>query len=210
VRARLTFANVVSCIALFVALGGTSYAVIKLPRDSVGSREVKNRSLRSVDLAPGVVAKSRGPRGAQGPAGEAGARGPSDVVTANHNNSPLAAAAGSAVDAVTLNLPAGKWWLLGSGSAVYQDPGAAGSSYFRCRLTFNGADGAALSVARVGPDASADTAASLVVHEGRVLDGPTTVRLHCSHDEPLAEPGNPRIDHAQVSAIRTDHLDIQG
>ena len=42
---RLTFANVTSCLALFVALGGASYAAIKLPANSVGTKQVKNHSL---------------------------------------------------------------------------------------------------------------------------------------------------------------------
>jgi hypothetical protein len=40
-RGRLTFANVVSVIALFVALGGTSYAVFKLPKNSVGAKQLR-------------------------------------------------------------------------------------------------------------------------------------------------------------------------
>jgi hypothetical protein len=63
---------VVALLALFIALGGTSYAVIKLPKNSVGSREIKNRSIKSADLAPATRIGKRGPRGAQGPAGPSG------------------------------------------------------------------------------------------------------------------------------------------
>ena len=59
---RMTYANVIATIALFVALGGTSYAAVTLPRDSVGARqlregsvgssEVRNRSLQLRDLSP--------------------------------------------------------------------------------------------------------------------------------------------------------------
>jgi hypothetical protein len=38
IRKRLTFANVVSCIAPFVALGGASYAATQLPKNSVGTK----------------------------------------------------------------------------------------------------------------------------------------------------------------------------
>jgi hypothetical protein len=31
--------------ALFVALGGTSYAAIRLPANSVGNRQIKNRAV---------------------------------------------------------------------------------------------------------------------------------------------------------------------
>jgi hypothetical protein len=42
---RLTYANVVATLALFVALGGSAYAVTK-----IGSKQVKNRSLKGVDV----------------------------------------------------------------------------------------------------------------------------------------------------------------
>src|SRR3954453_324625 len=77
---RPSFPTVISLIALFVALGGTSYAVSKLPRNSVGSAQVKpnaltggdirNGSLASKDLAAGA-AGLRGPSGPQGPPGSA-------------------------------------------------------------------------------------------------------------------------------------------
>ena len=44
-RPRLTYANVVATLALFAALGGSAYAVSKIT-----SRQVKNRSLKGIDL----------------------------------------------------------------------------------------------------------------------------------------------------------------
>ena len=40
-------AMVVACIALTVALGGTSYAAIKLPRNSVGAKQLKRNAVTS-------------------------------------------------------------------------------------------------------------------------------------------------------------------
>jgi hypothetical protein len=40
VTPRLTYANVVATVALFIALGGASWAAISLPADSVGSRQL--------------------------------------------------------------------------------------------------------------------------------------------------------------------------
>jgi hypothetical protein len=77
----------VGLFALFVALGGTSYAAVSLPRDSVtakqikknavASPEVKNRSLRSVDFARGQLPP--------GPQGERGPEGPPNPNAANSN-----------------------------------------------------------------------------------------------------------------------------
>jgi hypothetical protein len=86
-RRHLTYANVVSSLCLFFALGGTTYAVSQLPRNSVGnqqikagavrSSEVKERSLRAKDFAAGQLPK--GDRGEAGPAGTPGATGPAGL-----------------------------------------------------------------------------------------------------------------------------------
>ena len=57
---RLSYANLVSTVALIVALGGTSYAVVALPNDSVGTKQVKNRSLQVEDLTRGAIRSLRG------------------------------------------------------------------------------------------------------------------------------------------------------
>jgi hypothetical protein len=44
-RSGLSYANVVATLALFVALGGSAYAV-----SQIGSKQVKNRSLKGIDL----------------------------------------------------------------------------------------------------------------------------------------------------------------
>jgi hypothetical protein len=47
VRSRLSYANVMATIAVFIALGGTSYAVAT---GSIGSREIKNNGVRGKDI----------------------------------------------------------------------------------------------------------------------------------------------------------------
>ncbi len=47
---RLTYANVVASMALFVALGGISYAAIQLPRNSVGASQIKKNAVRSSEV----------------------------------------------------------------------------------------------------------------------------------------------------------------
>jgi hypothetical protein len=84
-RDRLTYSNVMATVAVFVALGGTSYAAITLPRNSVGANqirsnavrasEVRDRSLATRDLsvaARNFLKGQRGPRGLTGPPGPAG------------------------------------------------------------------------------------------------------------------------------------------
>src|SRR5262245_23567105 len=51
-------AMVVACIALAVALGGTSYAAIKLPRNSVGTKQLQKNAVVAAKLS----ARSVGPQ----------------------------------------------------------------------------------------------------------------------------------------------------
>ena len=82
---HLSFANITSLIALVFAMGGTGYA-LTLPKDSVGSKQIRNnavtssevatRSLRANDFARGQLpVGARGAPGATGPAGAPGANG---------------------------------------------------------------------------------------------------------------------------------------
>jgi hypothetical protein len=104
ITGRLTYSNVMSTIAVFLALGGTAMAAVQLGRNQVKSANiasrqvqerhlaasavtsaaVRNRTIRRVDLhpeltgtssQPGIVGPA-GPRGPQGPAGTDGAAGP--------------------------------------------------------------------------------------------------------------------------------------
>jgi hypothetical protein len=112
-------AMVVACLALLVALGGTSVAAVEqVRRNSVGpaqlqfgavtgpkirnnavtSAKVRNRSLLRADFAPGQLpAGPTGPAGPQGPAGPAGAAGPAGVIGSITVRTNSITVAGSAV-----------------------------------------------------------------------------------------------------------------
>ena len=51
-KRHLTVANVLSCIALFVALSGVSYA---FATGSIGSREIRNGSILNRDFKDGTL-----------------------------------------------------------------------------------------------------------------------------------------------------------
>jgi hypothetical protein len=54
-RRRPSASMVVACVALFVALGGASYAATQLPRNSVGSAQLQNDSVGNFKLKPNAV-----------------------------------------------------------------------------------------------------------------------------------------------------------
>jgi hypothetical protein len=75
--------NIVGYLALFVALGGTSYAAVSLPNNSVGTKQLRNgavtaskvkaHSLTRTDFRRGQI--PAGPRGLQGTTGSTGLQG---------------------------------------------------------------------------------------------------------------------------------------
>jgi len=72
-RQRLSYLrhHHLALLALFLASGGVSYAAVKLPANSVTTRQVKDFSLLQRDFKRGQV-----PRGAPGPSGAPGSAGP--------------------------------------------------------------------------------------------------------------------------------------
>jgi hypothetical protein len=52
---RLTYANVMATIALFVALGGASYAATQLPKNSVGTKQLKKEAVTGAKVKPGSI-----------------------------------------------------------------------------------------------------------------------------------------------------------
>ncbi len=85
IRPRLTYANVVASLALFIAMGGGAYAAT-LPGNSVGTRQLKDNAVTSSKvkdhslLARDFAARqlptgATGPQGAMGPQGANGEAG---------------------------------------------------------------------------------------------------------------------------------------
>ena len=50
--------NAVAYLALFVALGGTSFAAANLPTNSVGTRQLRNHSITPIKLDPSKIGAS--------------------------------------------------------------------------------------------------------------------------------------------------------
>jgi hypothetical protein len=122
---RLTYSNAVATIALFVALGGSSYAAVTITggnvkngtltgsdlkngtvkatdvgNSSLTGSDIKNASLAAVDFKAGELpagpAGPAGPQGPAGPAGPQGAPGATNVVT-RRRDVPIAPGGGTEI-----------------------------------------------------------------------------------------------------------------
>lgn len=89
---RLSYANVMSTLGVFLALGGVSYAAVALPKNSVGAKQLKKGGVSSLKVKDGslltkdfklsernLLNGAPGARGATGAAGAPGADGPRGI-----------------------------------------------------------------------------------------------------------------------------------
>jgi len=142
--------NLVAYLALFVALGGTSYAAVKLPRNSVGSgqlransvtgEKVRNGSLLAADFRRGQlpagaqgVAGLTGPTGPAGAAGPAGQRGPSDAYAAL-GPAPVSLQPGASVQVTSIVVPAGSYTLAATGFVYPSGAPVGGTDQYICSI----------------------------------------------------------------------------
>jgi hypothetical protein len=217
---KLTYANVTASLALFIALGGTSYAVTQLPRNSVGPRQLKadsitsgkirNGEVGSADLAPSARTSVRGPRGAGGPAGPAGVTGaqgpvgPVETIQVKRTagvSFPIAGGSGLTHAAVTLSPGI---WLLDAQVKIYY-PG--GSAYFDCDLKTAAGDNLIRATLRVGTGAGASQAGTIPLHVAASFAAATQVLLTCVHPEELPSGGEPLADQVVLTASRLSRLE---
>jgi hypothetical protein len=203
---------VVACIALIVALGGTSYAALKLPRNSVGNKQLRPNAVTSGKVRNGSLtakdfrgsALKRGPRGPQGPKGDSVGAIPRvawasrDPFKPGGSRQSVAVGAGG-VDLVGLDVPAGKSdytsssgritasgpsRLIANGQAVILNADAANQAV-NCQIVLVG------SATRViGNDVNASIGAGggfipVAVSAGSDVDAGTyDVRLQCNSAAP--------------------------
>ena len=91
-RGKLTYANVISTLCLFLLLGGgAAFAATQLPKNSVGARQIKRGAITPAKVSNAtrqVLAGDQGPRGQQGQQGQKGARGPQGPTGATGKTGP--------------------------------------------------------------------------------------------------------------------------
>jgi hypothetical protein len=92
-------AMIVACVALFVALGGTSYAAIVLPANSVGTKQLKKSAVTAVKVKNGTLTAAKIKNGTlTGAKILDGSLTGADIAAATLGKVPSAASADSVVD----------------------------------------------------------------------------------------------------------------
>ena len=149
-RCRLTYANVMATIAVFVALGGSSYAAITITgknvkdssltgkdikNSSLTTSDVKNRSLLALDFKSGQL--PAGPQGAQGAKGDKGEKGDTGATGAagtgygkeSTQGSGSLTTTESTLNTITVNAPANGFMML-TGNSTFSANGTNPNNQF--------------------------------------------------------------------------------
>lgn len=100
-RSRCTYSNVMATIAVFIAIGGSSYAAIRITGRDVVNRSLTGRDIKKHSLTGANVAyhtllarnfkAGQLPRGATGPQGDTGPQGPQGLPGTNASLSGVTA-----------------------------------------------------------------------------------------------------------------------
>ena len=162
-REHFTYANVLATLALFIALGGSSYAALTLKNNSVRSKHIKNGQVKKADLGSNAVTAVKvgngsllaedfgpgqlpaGPRGLKGDKGDKGLKGdkgvPGSLSPVSSGYVPMTAATGTGT---TVNL-------LTIGPITYsancKDNGAG---QFRLEIRIASTEAGAIAASRIG------------------------------------------------------------
>jgi hypothetical protein len=138
VHHRPSPAMVVALLALFIALGGTSYAAVKLPRNSVGAAQLKKGAVTPPKVAKKTIALFKGQRGRQGLRGPQGQQGDPGPQGPKGDIGPSSAFYSRDVP---LNVPAGDYVVYGQVVNDNTTQAFSGTASVRLLVTGAGATG---------------------------------------------------------------------
>jgi len=152
IKKRLTYANVMSSIAVFLVLGGgAAFAAGQLGKNSVGSKQLKKNAVTTAKIKNGAVTGAKVKPGSltasnfkagqlpAGPAGPKGDSGPSFGAFGNGGCGALAEPFETCASTGSVNLPStGHVLLIASAEWDNDDNGATPPNSGDCRLSADG------------------------------------------------------------------------
>jgi hypothetical protein len=226
---RLSYANVMSTIAVFAVLGGGAYAASTLPKNSVGSPQIKTNAVTSAKVKDGSLVKKdfkagqlpagakgdtgpqgpqglkgekgeQGIQGLQGEQGQRGERGPSDGYSSANNAGTASIGAGPED---TLNVPAGKYVVTATADIENGPTGGAGST--TCTLKAGATPIDSITVELAADGATVDHGTMALSGAGG-FDSANSFSVDCSNSGTAGQLINLDIQAVQVGALTADEI----
>jgi hypothetical protein len=194
-------ALVISLIALFVALGGTTYAATSLPKNSVGTAQLKKGAVTKQKISKKTIGALRGSRGPQGPKGDQGiqgAKGDQGIQGAKGDTGPRGPSDAYSTTTPFLTVPAGNYVVQAKEGLT----GGTGAVELDCTLYATPVGGSLTSVDRAetgSTTASGTTALVLPLQAVVNLPAGGEISTGCAGS---ASGGSINFDHPELSAIQ--------
>ena len=194
---------VISCVSLFIAMGGTSYAVINLPANSVNTRQIRNGAVNAAKLHANSVNGSKVKNGSLTSA-DLSAATRSQVIFIQSNAFHVALTANGINGSYRVDLPAGDFAL--DGSVQVQSHDLTTDSHVMCsigpysNMSTHYAEGDVW--VRHGDVLRASPTSTLTMRGSVHLSSPTRVELSCANLAGVLVGGDVEIAAEGFSATR--------
>lgn len=209
IRKRLTYANVMSSVAVFLVLGGgAAFAAGQLGKNSVGSKQLKKNAVTTAKIKKGAVTGAKVKAGSlkasnfaagQLPAGPKGDTGPSFGAFGNGGCGALEEPFEVCASTGSVNLPSSGHVLLIASAEWDNDDNSVPPDSGDCRLSVNGSP--------VSRDVSfGENTSTHGIDEGgsitmNWITGPLSAGSHSFAFECREESGSTYIAEAMLSAV---------
>jgi hypothetical protein len=200
---HLDYAKAMSTFAVFIALGGTSYAAAKITGTSikdgtVSGKDIRDRSLKAADFRAGDL--PAGPPGPAGPAGPAGdAAGGGDAIARFVPRRGLTQAEQTVI---TVPLPAGEWVVTANG--LVDNTSTTTARTGRCHIRLGATLLADTGALTAGPNDGGPSMESFSRTAVARSDGSRNVLLACS-----ASATSVFLDQANLVATEVNSLNTE-
>lgn len=126
---RFLRGNTIALLALFIALGGTTYAATSLPKNSVGTKQLKNKAVTAAKIKNGSVTNAKiATNAVTGAKVKDDSLTGADVLESSLGKVPTAATADNATHAASADGAAPTGAAGGALSGSYPNPGIASAT----------------------------------------------------------------------------------
>ena len=208
---RISPAMIVALIALVFSLAGTSYAVTKLPSNSVGTVQIKNSAVTSKKIKDGSVAPvdltaaaKATLQGAKGDTGATGGPGVNKIASLSENPTDVILSAGSqTVMTTTITTTVTTTLAIHGTLNIFNNSTASAAARVICAANVDGTQvGSAGSAGQVA-GASGEIEMPVLATRASLAAGTHTVSMSCSSNQQGAFGSAPdiRFDNGNLLAV---------